>query len=331
VSRAVRTVGRLVVVPPSALSAPVRAALRCAAEACGTKVTDAPNLDGRPGNGALVICADASGADLARLSLSLVVLGDPDHATAAVRDWPSVPTNDAIVFASRCYAHATALSRGGVGTVIGEAAFRSDAEGALDEMLATLNLIPPPDKAEILRSEFRSALEQSIAAAEASPNSLARDALALYRDREGPARAWWPRELFKWGDDPVSAPPPSMDITGVPRSLVIGPYLSVSPGTWRVTATFEVDDDAALRFYLVSLGSGDDFSHERTFRLKPGRNELSVTHRFRAVGPAEFALGVPFGGFHGTLRFLGAAIEAVEEPSVAQAASAYAPPVQSVD
>ena len=315
-SRAPQQEIRLVVAPPSAVSGPLREAVREAAEARGVPVQDLVGIEGRTlEKGSVTLCADASGLDLSAIGRLVVVLGDPDQSAPAIRDWLALDGRDAVVFASRCFAHATNLCRDGATWAISEAEIRADPDGALVRLFEALDLAPTPVEAVALGARFRSALGNSTTSDQLSQvDAVARDALAVFRPSEDgkPSRAWCSRELFKWGDDPEAFPPFPMDVTGAARNLAFGPYMILPEGTWRATAIFDLDEEAAKRFFLLSFGSGAEFSHLETCQLQVGHNELSVTHQFLAPGPAEFSLGVPYGAFHGELCFSGLFIERVE-------------------
>jgi hypothetical protein len=289
--------------------------LRAAAESQGAPVLDLVGLEDQPmPDGALVMCADVSALAEPPPKRSAVVFGDPVHAAGAARHWLGIDGVASIVFASRCYAHATAIKTAGVAMTSSERAIRADPRSAMLELLRALDLpLKAPKVASILH-DFDEALCQSLqTAATHGHDRLAEDALAIFQEDGAVRRAWCGRELFRWGDGDGEPPPPSMDITGPPRSLVIGPYTILPAGKWRATASFEIDDEAAKRFFLASFGSGENFSHLETVRLAPGHNEMSVVHDFPAPGPAEFALGVPYGGFHGEVHFAGLSLERAEE------------------
>jgi hypothetical protein len=127
-------------------------------------------------------------------------------------------------------------------------------------------------------------------------------------DNEISERAWWDREIFKWGDHPEQVCPPVMDITGAHRVLAFGPYAVLALGTWRANVVFDVDNDAAKRFYRIDFGADSGFAHVDFRPTKPGRQTVTVTHTFAALEPAWVRLAVG-AAFHGQLAFLGAEIE----------------------
>jgi hypothetical protein len=272
-------------------------------------------------DGVLTICADVAGLDTGRATAVAVVLGDPDQAAAIVREQLGLVGADAIVFASKCFALAVELARQPAAVVVTAATLRDHPRAALSALLSALGLAPVPTE-EVLAS-----FEASLATAAAREDDpVAREALAIYQDPDQgkPARIWCARTLLRWGDKPDEPPPEVMDITGGARSLVFGPYIYLPPGAWRLTASFDVDEEAAKRFWLVTFGSGAEFSNLDATQLTPGRHDLSIVHRLVAPGPAEFSLGVPAAAFHGELQFLGLTIELVDEAEAAPAESSQA-------
>lgn len=150
-------------------------------------------------------------------------------------------------------------------------------------------------------------------AKEASP---AAEALTLYAS--GPptvgARADWKPELFSYDRRrPAPSPAPgSLDVTGAPRILVFGPYVSLTPGLWRITLEFAVNEAAAGLRYHVEWGDQTGFSFHPFQPDQAGRFELQIAHRWQARGAAEIRLVLEQGAIDGGLTFDGLQVERIE-------------------
>ena len=127
-------------------------------------------------------------------------------------------------------------------------------------------------------------------------------------DNELSESVWWDRELFKWGDHPEQVCPAVMDITGAHRILAFGPYATLAPGTWRASVVFDVEDEAAKRFYRIDFGADSGFDYIDFRPAKAGRHTVTLTHTFPHSELAWVRLAVG-AAFHGQLAFLGAEIE----------------------
>lgn len=71
----------------------------------------------------------------------------------------------------------------------------------------------------------------------------------------------WERDLFFISEEPPRAPDPPpasrpVDITGRPRHLLYGPYMTLPPGSWSATIALGFSPEAAELSYVVEIGSG---------------------------------------------------------------------------
>lgn len=146
--------------------------------------------------------------------------------------------------------------------------------------------------------------------------SPAADALALYSAGPPPvgARVKWKPELFSYDRrrPAHSLAPGSLDVTGAPRILVFGPYVSLPAGLWRITLDFTVDEAAAGLRYHVEWGDQTGFSLHPFQPSAAGRYELQIEHRWQIRGAAEIRLVLEQGAIDGTLTFEGLQIERIE-------------------
>jgi hypothetical protein len=81
----------------------------------------------------------------------------------------------------------------------------------------------------------------------------------------------WERELFYIVDEPHrDAYPPAtrpVDVTGSPRPLVFGPYISLPCGSWSTMVALGFSHEAAEMSYLVEIFAGYQLTH---VRIVPG-------------------------------------------------------------
>jgi hypothetical protein len=85
----------------------------------------------------------------------------------------------------------------------------------------------------------------------------------------------WERELFFINEEaadeqrqPASRP---ADITGRPRYVVLGPYITLPPGSWSTSVVLGFSEDAAQMSYIVEVHSDTRLAQ---VRLEPGNQRL---------------------------------------------------------
>jgi len=308
---------RLVVITPSRIGPPLREALRAAAAANKIPIFEVAGLESAaqesPPEG-LIVSDGAAAVDPGQARRTVVFLGDPDHAAGSACGEFGVEGFDAVISASRCCAHAMDVARAADVHIVFEAEFLANPTGALGALLQLLELPLGGGAANAVGEQFVQAVQALAAPAHLAEDEIGSVALALYKANGSKApSAWWNRTLFKAGDSSPEVCPPVIDITGGGRILVRGPHIILPAGTWRLTAVFDLCDEGARRIFMAGFGSGADFTHERLWSATPGRNQLSVVHPFKSAGPAQLHLSVPYGAFHGEIRFHGATIEGAVE------------------
>jgi hypothetical protein len=87
----------------------------------------------------------------------------------------------------------------------------------------------------------------------------------------------WERELFYMGKDPpdpLLAPASEpIDITGRPRFLVYGPYMTLPPGPWSANVTLGFSKEAAEMTYTIDIMA--DAARQLThIRIQPGNERI---------------------------------------------------------
>jgi len=136
-------------------------------------------------------------------------------------------------------------------------------------------------------------------------------ALALALETFGPARhsATWRRDLFSYPTPPMANEPPyTFDLTGRPKFVVFGPYLTMAPGIW--TARFELTCDApSTRHRYRADGGGVTEYQSIEFRpQRPGRYQIELTHEWSEAAPCELRLLSMESVFEGRVTFSGAEV-----------------------
>ena len=262
------------------------------AGAQGTRWTVQDEADGPPpseGEGHLVavIVSDAGAAlALAPRNWAVITTGTVNAALAAESQFRT-PPGQGVWVASRLLAQAC-LPPCGATRLTDEN--RRLWSGPV-ELLPGLKISPPaPDQDELARSDA----------------GLALDLYATGIPAIG-ATADWPTSLFSFDrrNDANPTNPAIQDLTGPPRILVYGPYITLPPGVWRARIRFVVDSAAARHQYRLEWGDQGAFAEHR---FKPGRAgfyELTIDFRWTAAAPSEVRLVLANGAIDGTLEFTG--------------------------
>ena len=97
----------------------------------------------------------------------------------------------------------------------------------------------------------------------------------------------WQRDLFFMDEEqpggkhqPAARP---VDITGRPRYIIYGPYLSLPPGSWSAAVALGFSPEAGDMSYLVEVHSGALLAQQR---IQPGgQRSVEVTLNFSIAAP----------------------------------------------
>ena len=119
----------------------------------------------------------------------------------------------------------------------------------------------------------------------------------------------WDRSVFHNAETPDRSCPELIDLTGLARHVVFGPFVTLEAGLWRATVDLELCPDAARRHLVVEFGGSGDFSGVELPPRVAGRKSVSIDHRFHEGTQAEVRVLLAKAAFHGDLRFLGATLE----------------------
>jgi len=139
-------------------------------------------------------------------------------------------------------------------------------------------------------------------------------ALQIYR--EGAVSvgqsASWASTIFSYDNrSKVEPPSPCVDLTGIPRLLVSGPYIHLPAGEWRAVATFSVDSRAARHRYRFEWGGLEAFTSFETSPRQPGLYTIDMRHEWQRVAFAELRVVLLEGSLGGDLTFLGVEVTRV--------------------
>jgi hypothetical protein len=104
----------------------------------------------------------------------------------------------------------------------------------------------------------------------------------------------WERELFFINEEaheerrqPASRP---ADITGRPRYVVLGPYITLPPGSWAATVALGFSEGAAEMSYIVEVITDTRLAH---VRIEPGKQRfVEANLNFSLAEPQMITIGV---------------------------------------
>lgn len=136
-------------------------------------------------------------------------------------------------------------------------------------------------------------------------------ALAYALESFGPARhsAKWRRDLFSYPKPPMmDEPPHTFDLTGRPKFVVFGPYLTMPIGRWTARIELIFDAPATRHRFRVDWGGVTDFQSLEFRPERPGLYQIELTHDWTESAPCELRVLALEGIFEGKLTFDGAEI-----------------------
>lgn len=104
--------------------------------------------------------------------------------------------------------------------------------------------------------------------------------------------------------NPVVGPRFEVDLTGRPRIVVYGPYVTLPPGRWRAEAKVWIDDDAANVILGFDWGRHQQFDQHVEKPGKPGLHAVSMVNDWDVAASAEFRLVLMQGAIAGKARLV---------------------------
>jgi len=132
----------------------------------------------------------------------------------------------------------------------------------------------------------------------------------------------WSPELFSYDVKSVdlarSGQP--FDITGKPRFLISGPYVTMPTGFWKAKITLGFDDGASRSRFRIDWGEVESYQSQEFYPGRPGFFEIVMSHQWVDAAPAEVRLVQLEGVFDGHVTFAGVEITAGDTHSVSDGA-----------
>jgi capsular polysaccharide transport system ATP-binding protein len=136
------------------------------------------------------------------------------------------------------------------------------------------------------------------------------------------APGWWSPEMFHSPGTPDGRCPDVIAVTGRPRDLIFGPYISLAPGVWRATVFLEVCANASRCRLDLEFGVFPNYSKNPVTFLGPGHHKLEIEYTVAEAGDAEVRIVLIRPGFQGELRFAGVTVERIADaPALAEVAA----------
>ncbi len=133
---------------------------------------------------------------------------------------------------------------------------------------------------------------------------------SLPAETSGDSKLRWPRELFLSGE---GACPPEIDVTGPPRYVIFGPFITLEAGLWRAVCDLEFCPDAALRVFALQFGAEPDYTTVELPRGQAGPRRIVIEHMLPSSGVVQVRLWLKKAAFHGHVRFGGATVEKIAD------------------
>lgn len=100
-----------------------------------------------------------------------------------------------------------------------------------------------------------------------------------------PGETTWPRQCFLLGDQPNSAVPVAIDVTGRARIIFYGPYLHLPPGVWNVHVQLGFSRDIHGMPFSIEARSTELLGRARVLAERGGIFEF--TFEARVTAPHE--------------------------------------------
>ena len=128
----------------------------------------------------------------------------------------------------------------------------------------------------------------------------------------------WSPEIFSYDvkcvDLARSGQP--FDITGKPRFLISGPYVTMPTGFWKAKIMLGFDDGASRSRFRIDWGEVESYQSQDFYPGRPGCFEIVMSHQWVEAAPAEVRLVQLEGVFDGHVTFGGVEITAGDTHAV---------------
>jgi hypothetical protein len=119
------------------------------------------------------------------------------------------------------------------------------------------------------------------------------------------ATAWWHSPLFLTPNGNYTNP---IDVMGRARTLLFGPYISLTSGLWQADLTMEFCADAIQYDYLIDFGTAKTFARSLFRPARAGEQTVSIQYTVQDDTPVEMRVVLLRAAFHGEIIFSGARV-----------------------
>lgn len=128
-----------------------------------------------------------------------------------------------------------------------------------------------------------------------------------------PKEQHWSPELFVFDPrgEATRERPALLDLTGPPRALVYGPYVTLPPGNWRAQILFMVDECGCQRRFRVEWGGLSAFASHTFIPGKPGIFRAELEHSWSGDTVAEARIILTESAIEGMLELVGVTVSAL--------------------
>lgn len=125
-------------------------------------------------------------------------------------------------------------------------------------------------------------------------------------------RATWSPDLFNYDSRTVpGGATGQLDLTGRPRFMISGPYITMPPGQWRATYRLTFDAKGSRPRFRIDWGGQADYVSEEFVPGRAGVFEIVQDYVWTERAVCELRVVVMEGVFDGRMTFSGAQIERI--------------------
>lgn len=125
-------------------------------------------------------------------------------------------------------------------------------------------------------------------------------------------QAVWTPDLFNYNSRVVpGGTRGQLDLTGRPRFMITGPYITLPPGRWRATYRLTFDAKGSRPRFRVDWGAQTDYVSEEFTPGRAGVFEIVQEYDWTERAPCELRVIVMEGVFDGRMTFSGAQVSRV--------------------
>ena len=280
---------RWIVVPPFRGDAAWRAAAAEAASRAGFQVYDAESMaDGFPihDRQAVIIAADAaiafaSGAPGENIRLIISGPGAANPQTLSETGPQVAPITN--LMARAALAPPDRIFR------------YPDFSGGPLNIFEDIPMHAPAPEPDLPMTDYLAALTEAVQLLDpATPAAKWRPALFNYDSRRAPDGAAG-----------------ELDLTGRPRFMITGPYITLPPGNWRAVYRLTFDEPGSRARFRLDWGSQTEYLSEEFTPGRAGVFEIAQDYVWNEAAPAELRVVALEGIFDGRMTFHGADVSRI--------------------